>query len=94
MEVLGRVLPAGTGFDLDTPTGSEPQEPVPVRAVRGYLASYDTEGIWFQDAELRRNNYVVFIRWNLIEAILSKITPAPSAKRRPIGFRGPGIGAD
>ncbi len=54
------------------------------REVLGTLLSYDTEGIWFQDGRLERENKILLVKWSFIDAILSDL-PAPEPERA-IGF--------
>ena len=58
-----------------------------VHRVPGLLLSYDTEGVWFQDAGLLRINKVALVKWNFIDTILSDISLPEAVDRREIGFR-------
>ena len=56
------------------------------KAVSGRLLSYDTEGIWFQDNRLVRENQMVLVQWKFIDAILSDMPAPEPALRREAGF--------
>jgi hypothetical protein len=50
------------------------------------LLNYDAQGLWFQDERLLRENKMVLVKWEFVDAILSDIpTPEPTA-RRNVGF--------
>ncbi len=57
------------------------------RGVYGALVSYQDEGVWFQDEKLSRDNKIVLVKWNFIDAILSDIPPPEPVGRRGIGFQ-------
>jgi len=59
-----------------------------VRSVRGTLYSYDVEGLWFQDDRLEKENRMVLVKWNYIDAVLSDIPALEPASRREAGFVG------
>ena len=56
------------------------------KSVSGKLLSYDAEGIWFQDDRLVRENQMVLVKWNFIDAILSEIPKMEPISRREAGF--------
>ena len=58
-----------------------------VNRVPGFLLSYGTEGVWFQDAGLIRINKVALVKWDFIDTILSDISFPEVVSRREIGFR-------
>ena len=55
--------------------------------VAGWLLSYGTEGVWFQDAGLLRINKVALVKWNFIDTILSDISFPEAVDQREIGVR-------
>ena len=56
------------------------------KSLSGKLLSYDDEGIWFQDDRLLRENRMVLVKWQFIDAILSEIPAVEPATRREAGF--------
>ena len=52
------------------------------------LLSYDAEGLWFQDDRLEKENRMVLVKWNYIDAVLSDIPALEPASRREAGFVG------
>lgn len=73
LEVLGRRV-----FEV-----TQPGE----RWLAGALVDYDREGVWFQDGKLSRDNKIVLVKWNFIDAILSDIPQPEPVPRRSIGFQ-------
>ncbi|MCH8266060.1 MAG: hypothetical protein IH846_00930 [Acidobacteria bacterium] len=59
---------------------------LPSSSISGTLLSYDAEGIWFQDDRLLRENRMVLVKWNFIDAILSDIPEREPVSRREAGF--------
>jgi len=56
-----------------------------VKSVSGTLLGYDAEGIWFQDDRLVRENRMVLVKWDFVQAILSDVPKEP-VSRREAGF--------
>ena len=52
----------------------------------GVLVAYDPEGVWFQDERLQRDNKMVLVKWEFIDAVLSDAPPPEASGRRMIGF--------
>jgi len=57
----------------------------------GMVVAYDTEGVWFQDERLQRDNKMVLVKWEFIDAVLSDAPPPEAPSRRMIGFQS-GVG--
>ena len=56
------------------------------RGTAGVVVAYEPEGVWFQDERLQRDNKIVLVKWEFIDAVLSDAPPAEAPSGRVIGF--------